>query len=114
MNGVIKFQDNEYVWEEIEGKGSCLVPAPKPKVKVTAGDVRNCRAFTNGSGKRIQIISVYAPGGVYDYSSFFTVLMPRGRCGYSSSSFVDPQAMAAEINNADYSSALNFKEWCNE
>ena len=35
----IKFENKEYVWQEVEGKGKCLVPYVKPEPKFKVGDI---------------------------------------------------------------------------
>lgn len=60
----IKFENNEYVWEEIEGKGRCLIPYVKPKPTIKVGD-----CFYNS-----EIINMV----VRTFDSKFEVIMIKG------------------------------------
>ena len=65
-NNIVKFEDKEYVWEEISGKGKCLVPFKEvnPFLGIIVGSKL---IFDNGYEFRIVLIGdmytmIYIPG----------------------------------------------------
>jgi hypothetical protein len=44
MEPIVEFKDQKYTWQDIEGKGKCLVPyiPPKPKFICNRGDKLDC------------------------------------------------------------------------
>ena len=102
---IVHLEAGEFRWEEIPGKGRCLVPVP-PAPKVTARDVESTRRYRNVRDKEIQIVCVYTP----ENRRFFTAgCSPKWT--YSMCAYYSAQELADQINMAGAGSDLAFREW---
>lgn len=107
-SGVVHIPAGDFRWEDIPGKGRCLVPVACP---VSAYDVTKCRRYLNTRGRMQAIVKVFG----LDEVGFYTVLGPQGYCCAAGVATQSAGELAETINRhtreLTNTSELAFKEW---
>ena len=92
---IVKFEDKEYNWEEVEGKGRCLVPAPGRRL-YAVGD----RFYAWENRARRQVV---------DVSGTYTVVGDSGRSAVVPLDSLDALQRVLDGLGEDY-----FQGWADE